>query len=62
MNNLKFEFSIDEINIVLAALGQRPFDSVAKLIQSIHRQAEPQLSMIQKPAEEKADDSIVLTD
>lgn len=61
MNNLKFEFSIDEINIVLAALGQRPFDSVAKLIQSIHRQAEPQLSMIQKTAE-KADDSIGLTD
>jgi hypothetical protein len=61
MNNLKFQFSFDEVNIILIALGQRPFDSVAKIIQNIHRQAEPQLSSIQKTAE-KADDSIGLTD
>jgi len=43
-NTLKFEFSIDEINAVLGALGAQPYQQVAALVENIRRQAAPQVS------------------
>lgn len=36
-------FTVDEINHVLAALGNRPFVEVANLIDKIKKDAEPQI-------------------
>lgn len=53
-NGIKFELSIDETNIVLAALAKAPYESVANVIGNIRKQAIPQVEAIQKanpPAE-----------
>lgn len=45
MNNekFKFEFTIEEANIVLASLGKMPYESVAALVENIQRQAKDQM-------------------
>lgn len=43
----KFELTLDEANMVLAALGKAPFDQVAGLIGKIKEQAQPQLERVQ---------------
>ena len=45
MNNEKIslELSVDEVNIILKALGAMPFNQVYELIGSIHQQANKQL-------------------
>ena len=56
-----FKLTLDEANLVLAALGKAPFEQVAGLIGNIRKQAEPQLPRVQqemeaaKAAAEKAD-------
>ncbi len=40
---LKLEFTTEEVNTILNALGQRPFIEVHRLIDSIQRQAQQQL-------------------
>ena len=58
-----FKLTLDEANLVLAALGKAPFEQVAGLIGNILKQAEPQLPRVQqemeaaaaKAAAEKAD-------
>lgn len=50
----KFEFTLDEANFILGALGQQPFDKVANLIAKIKQQAEPQIPQVQKELEEAA--------
>lgn len=42
------EFTIDEANYILAALGARPFAEVADLISRIKAQAEEQLKASQE--------------
>ena len=42
-----FELTLDEANLVLAALGKAPFDQVANLIGKLKQQAEPQLQRVQ---------------
>lgn len=44
MKNLKFEFTIEETNLILEALGGMPFKQVFGLIQKIQNQAGSQLS------------------
>ena len=43
----KFELTLDEANLVLAALGKAPFDQVANLIGKLKEQAQPQLERVQ---------------
>ena len=42
--NLKFEVSMEEANLLIAALAKQPFESVAGLITKLQQQAEKQLS------------------
>ena len=43
----KFELTLDEANLVLAALGKAPFEQVAGLISKIKEQATPQLAAVE---------------
>jgi hypothetical protein len=45
MNNEKIslEFSVEEVNLILKALGTMPFNQVYELIGIIHQQANKQL-------------------
>jgi hypothetical protein len=40
---ISLELSVDEVNIILKALGTMPFNQVYELIGSIHQQANQQL-------------------
>jgi hypothetical protein len=44
VNNLKFEVSMEEANLLIAALAKQPFEAVAGLIQKLQMQAQPQMS------------------
>lgn len=43
----KFELTLEEANLVLAALGKAPFEQVAGLITKIKEQAMPQLAEVE---------------
>ena len=43
----KFELTLDEANLILAALGKAPFEQVAGLINKLKEQATPQLERVQ---------------
>ena len=43
MKEIKLELTIDEINVILEALGQMPFQQVYNIIHKIHQQANSQL-------------------
>lgn len=43
MSTLKFEFTIDETNVILGSLSKQPFEFVSGLITKIQQQAGPQL-------------------
>ena len=51
---LKFELTLDEANLVLAALGKAPFEQVAGLITKMREQAQPQLADLQAQQAEEA--------
>lgn len=58
---LKFELTLDEANMILAALGKAPFEQVAGLIGKLREQAQPQLPALeaaQKAAAEAAQKAI----
>jgi hypothetical protein len=40
---LKFEFTIEQTNMVLAALGRMPYETVAPMIMEVQKQAQAQL-------------------
>lgn len=40
---LKFEFTIEEANMILGSLGKQPYEAVFPLIKNIQDQAQPQL-------------------
>lgn len=44
MQTLTLEVTIDEANLILEALGQRPFIEVYQLVQKIQSQAEDQVN------------------
>jgi hypothetical protein len=44
---MKFEFTIEEINTVMAALGRMPYEQVFQLVEKIRQQAAPQLQEAQ---------------
>lgn len=41
--NLTFNLTLDQTNVILAALGKQSFETVAPVIDSIRQQAQPQL-------------------
>jgi hypothetical protein len=43
MSTLKFEVSVEEGNLLIAALAKQPFETVAGLIQKLQQQAMPQM-------------------
>ena len=44
MNTFKFEFTHEQVNIIVAALGRMPYETVFALINDIQKQAQIQLS------------------
>lgn len=42
-----FELTLEEANLILAALGKAPFEQVAGLIGKLKDQAQPQLERVQ---------------
>lgn len=61
-NLIKLEFPVEQVDIILSALGNEPFVKVNDIIQSIRAQAVPQWQAIQeqnnpKPPTEKEDES-----
>lgn len=43
MQTLQLSLSIDEVNLILEALGQQPYRTVHQLIANIHQQAQMQM-------------------
>ena len=50
---INLELSLNEINLILQALGQAPYIQVAELVEKIKVQATPQVEAL--PKEEVAD-------
>ena len=50
---MKFEFEIEEVNIILKGLGELPAKLSMNLIQSIQEQAAPQMQPDMVSAEEE---------
>ena len=48
---LKFEFSVEETNLILAALSKQPFETVFGIIKKLQDQATPQLQKQAAPPE-----------
>lgn len=48
MSKITLEFTVDEVDVVLGALGNEPFVKVADLIGKIRTQAVPQWQAIQE--------------
>lgn len=47
---LKLELKLEEVNMILAALGKQPFEVVFKVVESIQTQAQAQLAEISESA------------
>lgn len=50
--NFTFNFDLDEVNLILGALGELPYKSVNSLIYKIKTDAEKQISMKNEPLTE----------
>ena len=50
---LKLNLSPDELNLILLALGQLPYNQVSELIHHIQNEAGPQLVAAKKAAESR---------
>ena len=48
METITLDFTIEEVNCVLASLGKMPFAHVAPLVDKIRQQAAPQVKAIQE--------------
>lgn len=60
-NNVRLELNINQVNVVLAALGKLPLESVIETFTVIRQQVEPQLQnrqtqTFQSPSVEVLDD------
>lgn len=50
--NLKFEVTMEEGNLLIAALAKQPFEAVAGLINKLQQQAQGQLPPPSEPSSE----------
>ena len=48
MKEVELELTLDEINILIEALGKEPFVKVYKLMEKIHMQTSSQMQQIDK--------------
>jgi hypothetical protein len=48
---IKLELTIDEVNLILGALGKQPFEIVASVISKIQEQGAPQAAALAAEAE-----------
>ncbi len=50
---LQFTLDLDQVNVILAALGKIPYEAAAPVVDAIRQQAQPQLQAQeeQKPQE-----------
>ena len=55
---LKFELTLDEANLILAALGKAPFEQVAGLIGKLREQAQPQLPALEAAQRAAAQEAV----
>ncbi len=46
MNNIKFEFTVDQTNMIMTALVRLPYEAVAPLIAEIQKQAQSQIKNV----------------
>lgn len=53
-NELNFSLSIDEANVILNALGERPYVQVADLIVKMQLQAQEQLTVQNRSGESES--------
>ena len=51
---LQFELTLDETPVILASLGEQPFDAVAQLVKNIQREAQPHLPALEAAMKEAA--------
>ena len=58
---MKFEFTLDETNIIMGALGRGPYEQVYQIIDNIQKQAAPQLqeALAAKEAEAAAQTELI---
>jgi hypothetical protein len=49
---ITIELSVNDLNKILAALGNQPYVQVFELIESLKQQAEPQLTQNDQPTSE----------
>jgi hypothetical protein len=47
MDPIRLELNLDEVNLILQALGKQPFEQVYLLIQKIHQQVGDQVQPIE---------------
>ena len=52
MDKVTLSLSINEINVVLSALGKAPYEAVFQLVEEINRQVVPQLQNVQQAPSE----------
>ena len=50
---MKFEFTIEELNIIMAALGRMPYEQVFQLVENVRNQAAPQIQQLQQAQQTK---------
>lgn len=55
MQNCELKLSLNEINVILQALGNAPYVSVADLIAKIREQVTPQVNAASAPADEESE-------
>ncbi len=53
--SISLQLSIEEVNTLLNALGDRPYAQVFELIQKIHQQAEEQVQQTPAPPDGKGE-------
>jgi hypothetical protein len=50
---MKFEFTIEELNTIMTALGRMPYEAVFQLVENIRQQAGPQIQQAQAATTEE---------
>ena len=53
---MKFEFNMEEINIIMASLARMPYEQVFQLIDNIKAQATPQIQNTAGPTAPGSDE------
>lgn len=49
---MKFEFDVNEVNVILAGLSKLPLETSGVVFQSVRKQADPQFEQMKKDKEQ----------